>query len=304
METRQLRYFLAVADSLHFRHAAEILHLSQPSLSQQIHQLEESLSVQLFERNKRNVRLTAAGQALAEHARAILRSIGEAEQAARQADAGLTGQLSVSFVSTAMAGILPQAMRCLRELYPGIELALHECDPKTQTDMLLEERVDIGFMHALLGESQLTSRIAQSDRLIAAVPADLAPDGAIDLVQFADVPSIMPSPYTAFGFYKHIWRAYELAGIAPRKSIFTNLIISAIQLVAAGHGIALVPDSFSRIQIPGVVYRQLTISTPPVELLAVWRKDSRSKVLTHFLEIIAAMGKPSPAPARPRKRRP
>lgn len=301
METRQLRYFLAVADSLHFRHAAEILHLSQPSLSQQIHQLEEELGVQLFVRNKRNVRLTPAGTALAEHARNILRSIGEAEQAARQAEAGEAGQLRISFVSTALAGVLPQAMRHLREQFPAIELTLHECDPKTQTQMLLEETVDVGFMHALLDESQLTWRVAQRDRLIAAVPEELAPEGTLDLAAFAELPSIMPSPYTALGFYRHISRAYEQAGITPQKCIFTNLIIGAIQIVSAGYGIALVPHSFARIQVPGVVYRELSTSTPPVELMAVWRKDSRSTTLTHFLEILVRISKDDERAPRKRK---
>lgn len=286
IDTRHLRYFLAVAESLHFRHAADMLHLSQPSLSQQIQQMEEDLGVKLFERTRRHVQLTAAGAALAIRARSILRSMDEAVQEAKRADQGLAGQITMSFVSTALVGILPRAMKKLQSTTPGVVIELKECEPTEQIAYLLQESVDIGFMHAKLEEKSLTSCVIQRDRLIAAVPEEFASPDPVDLSDFAHMTSIMPSPFSTFGFFNHVQRAYQLAGVVPLHSIYANLLIGAIHLASAGIGIALVPSSFCSVRIPGIVYRELAIAPPPVELLAVWKKDSSSKVLQRFLTLL------------------
>jgi len=281
-----MQYFLAVAEALHFRHAAEMLNLSQPSLSQQIHQMEQELGVRLFDRTNRKVQLTQAGQALLPRVRRILQSMDEAVFEAKRVDQGLAGQLTISFVSTALVGVLPRAMKELQATTPGVELQLKECAPQDQIANIIQGTFDIGFVHAKLDNEELESSVIQRDELAVALPSDVAEGGPVDLRHYKSFTSIMPSPFTAFGFYNHVQRAYSLAGVTPERVIYANLIIGAINLVAAGIGIAVVPESFQYIQVQGVSYRPLITPPPAVELLAVWRRDSTSRLLQRFLGIL------------------
>ncbi len=286
MDLRQMSYFLAVAEELHFRHAAEVLHLSQPSLSQQIRQLEEELGVKLFERTNRRVQLTQAGETLLPRVRGILHSIKEACDETKRVDQGFAGFLNISFVSTALVGVLQVAIKELQAQAPGIDLQLKECEPKEQIAGILNGTTDIGFMHARLDDDELASTVVQRDELVVALPQEIKEEGPVDLCRYKEWGAIMPSPFTAFGFYNHVQRAYNLAGVTPAKVVYTNLIIGGINLVAAGMGIALVPASFQYIQVRGVVYKPLLMPPPAVELLAVWKRESPSMLLRRFLGIL------------------
>jgi DNA-binding transcriptional LysR family regulator len=288
MDVRQMRSFLAVAETLHFRRAAEILHLSQPSLSHQIHLIEEELGVMLFERTNRRVMLTPAGDTLLLRVRSILQSIDEALQETKRIDKGISGTLTISFVSTALLGKLPHAMKVMGARYPYIDIQLKECAPQEQIAQLLHGESDIGFMHANLHDEHLSSLVAQRDDLIVALPEQMAPtEELVDLRKFGNCTSIMPSPFSTFGFFNHVQRAYQIAGVTPQKIIYTNLIIGGINLVSGGIGIAIVPSSFQSISIKGVVYRKLLNMPPQVELLAFWKSDSKSQILRNFLEILS-----------------
>ena len=288
MDLREMRYFLAVAEELHFRRAAEALHLSQPSLSQQIRLMEEQIGAKLFERTNRKVALTPAGEALLPRIRGILRGIDEAVFEARRIAQGLTGLLTLCFGSTALVGVLPYAMKEFQLQAPDVDLQLRECEPKEQIANVLHGTCDAGFLHAKLDDDALESMVIQRDELMAAVPSDLTDDQPVDLRNYKNYAAIVPSPFTAFGFYGHVRRAYQPMGLNPDKVLYTNLIIGGIHLVAAGMGIALVPSLFQTIKIPGVVYRPLLKRAPPVELLAVWRRDSTSKLLYRFLDTLSS----------------
>lgn len=294
MELRQMRYFLAVAEELHFHRAAAVLHLSQPSLSQQIHQMEEEIGVKLFERTSRKVQLTSAGEAFQPRVRAILEGVDAAVHETRGVDHGFAGLLTVSFVSTALAGVLPAALKELQEQAPGVDLKLEECEPKEQIGSILRGNSDVGFMHAALDHDQLATAVVQRDELVAALPENGAEDGPADLRAYRNHAAIMPSPFTAFGFHNHVQQAYRLAGVTPGKIVYTNLILGGINLVAAGLGIALVPSSFQVIHVRGITYRSLLTPPPPIELIAVWRRDAKSRLLLRFLDIlIGAKQEPS-----------
>lgn len=288
-----MRSFVVVAEVLHFRRASEILHLSQPSLSHQIHLIERELGVLLFERTNRKVILTPAGETLLHRVRAILHSVDEAMQETKRVDKGLSGTLTISFVSTALLGTLPCAMKTMGLYYPEIDIHLKECAPQEQIAQLLEGTSDVGFMHANLHDAHLSSLVVQSDDLVVALPEHIAEnEESIDLRKFSDYTSIMPSPFSSFGFFNHVQRAYQTAQVTPHKTIYTNLIIGGINLVAGGIGIAIVPASFQAISIKGVAYRPLMYKPPQVELLAVWKSDSKSQTLRNFLDIL------SPKPAK------
>ncbi len=290
MELRDMRYFLALAEELHFRRAAEVLHLSQPSLSQQIRHMEEQIGAKLFARTNRKVQLTAAGEVLLPRIRGILHGIDEAVNEAKRIDRGLTGLLRLCFVSTALVGVLPAAMKKYQSQAPDVDLQINECEPKEQIARIIHRTSDIGFMHAKLDDDQLESKVVQRDELIAALPSDVTTDQdqPVNIGDYKSYAAITPHPFTTFGFYGHVQRAYELAGVIPPKFLHANLIVGAIHLVAAGMGIALVPASFRALTTPGVVYRPLLKTLPPLELLAVWRRDSTSKPLRLFLDIFSS----------------
>ena len=288
MELRDMRYFIALAEELHFRRAAEVLHLSQPSLSQQIRLMEEQIGAKLFTRTNRKVQLTPAGEALLPRIRGLLHGIDEAVYEARRIDRGLTGLLRLCFVSTALVGVLPAAMKKFQLLAPDVDLQINECEPKEQIARIINGTSDIGFMHAKLDDDQLESKVVQRDELIAALPSDVTNDQPVNISDYKSYAAITPHPFTTFGYYGHVQRAYELAGVIPPKFLYANLIVGGIHLVAAGMGIALVPASFRALTTPGVVYRPLLKALPPVELLAVWRRDSTSKPLRLFLDIFSS----------------
>lgn len=286
MEFRQMRYFLVVAEEMHFHRAAERLHLSQPSLSQQILHLEEDLGVKLFERSNRQVRLTDAGQRFLRRTRQVLRGVEEAIHEAKEIDEGMAGTLCLSFVSTALVGTLPRVLRSFLSRVPGADIEIEEIDPEEQVQHILRGSADIGFIHGKIDDLRLNTFIAQRDQLMVAMPADIAPQGKVHLEAFAEYALIMPAPFSSFGFSEHVRRAYELEGVNPRKIIQIKLLLAGLYLVASGIGISLVPASFRPIHIRGVVYRSLAIEPPPLEMLAIWRRDSDSKLLKRFLEIL------------------
>ena len=148
MELRHLRYFVAVAEELHFRRAAERLHMSQPPLSQQIRALEEEVGATLLLRNQRRVELTAAGAAFLERAREILDAVEDAARQARRVQRGEVGRLAVGFVGSAMYSFVPELLRAFREQAPDIALRLHELGTTEQLRQLEDGRLDVGFMRA------------------------------------------------------------------------------------------------------------------------------------------------------------
>lgn len=285
MELRQLRYFVAVAEEMHFRRAAERLRLAQPSLSQQIQQLEEELGAQLFERRTRSIALTAAGSRLLLRARIILGNVDDAAREVQQVAQGLTGTLSIAFVSAALVGVLPRILRAFTARVPKVEIRLDEVDPEEQLLHIIRETTDVGFLHGVIHNPHLESMPVQRETLIVALPQELAPRGAVDLRRFAEHTLIVPAAFSGYGYYTHVHRAYEVAGVQPQRMMHTKLLITGLHLVASGLGISLVPACFRTVRVHGVAYRALNVPPPPVDLVAVWRRDSPSKLLQQFLRL-------------------
>lgn len=286
MELRQMHYFLVVAEEMHFRRAAERLNLSQPSLSQQIQHLEEELKVKLFERSNRSVRLTSAGERFLKKTRQVLRDAQEAIQETKDVADGMAGTFCIGYVTTALVGALPRVLRSFLSTVPGVDIEVEECDPEEQIQHILRETADIGFIHGVVSDPRIMSLVAQRDRLLVALPTELAPPGEVHLESFSHLATIMPVPFSSYGFSDHVRRAYELAGISPYKAVHVKLLLAGLYLVASGIGLSLVPACFQHVQVQGVSYRPLAVEPPPLELLAVWRRDSDSKLLKRFLAIL------------------
>jgi len=286
MELRHLRYFVAVAEQLHFRHAAEIIHVAQPALSQQIKQLEEEIGVTLFERSRHKVHLTTAGKAFYENAQRILKQVDQAVTKARKVEFGDAGTIRIGFVSTAAIRVLPAAMKKLQKQVPLAEVELNELAAGEQVDGLYREQLDIGFVHAKLSQDVLKTKVVARDRLIVAVPGTckLARCRRIDLKDLASWTAIMPAGHSSSGFYEQVRMAYQRAGVRPERVHNTRLLQTGLLLVAAGVGVSLVPESFQSIHVKGVVYKKLQVEPPLCEMVAVWRRDNSSPLLTRFIE--------------------
>jgi len=288
MELRHLRYFVAVAEQLHFRHAAEIVHVAQPALSQQIRQLEEEIGVTLFERSRHKVRLTPAGKAFYENAQRILKQADQAVAGARKVEFGDAGTIRIGFVSTAAIRVLPDAVKKLQRQVPSAEVELNELAAGDQIDWLYREQLDIGFVHAKLSEDVLKTMIVARDRLIVAVPGSckLAGCKRVDLKDLASWTAIMPAGHSISGFYEQVRMAYQVAGVRPKRVHYTRLLQTGLLLVAAGVGVSLIPESFQSIHVKGVVYKKLQVEPPLSELVAAWRRDNTSPLLNRFIKIL------------------
>ncbi|MEJ2111241.1 MAG: LysR substrate-binding domain-containing protein [Acidobacteriota bacterium] len=292
MELRHLRYFVAVAEQLHFRHAAEIVHVAQPALSQQIRQLEEEIGVKLLERSRHKVRLTTAGKAFYENALRILAQADQAVVKARKVESGDAGTIRIGFVSTAAIRVLPVAMKKLHKQVPSAEVELNELAAGEQIDRLYREQLDIGFVHAQLSQDVLKTRIVARDRLIVAVPgtSKLAGSRRVDLKDLASFPAIMPAGHSSSGFYEQVRTAYQRAGVRPERVHNTRLLQTGLLLVAAGLGVSLVPESFQSIHVKGIVYKKLKVEPPLCEMVAVCRRDNASPLLAGFVANLPDLG--------------
>jgi len=292
VELRHLRYFVAVAEQLHFRHAAEIVHVAQPALSQQIRQLEKELGVTLLERSRHQVRLTPAGKAFYESALGVLRQADQAAARARKVDSGDAGTIRIGFVSTAAIRVLPDGVKRLQKQVPAAEVELSELAAGEQIDGLYREQLDIGFVHAKLSRDVLGTRIVARDRLIAAVPdsSPLARCRRVDLRDLASWPAIMPAGHSSSGFYEQVRMAYQMAGVRPERVHYTRLLQTGLLLVAAGVGVSLVPESFQLIHVRGVAYKKLRVEPPLCEMVAAWRRDNASPLLARFVRCLPELG--------------
>ncbi|MGY2084431.1 LysR family transcriptional regulator [Blastococcus sp. SYSU DS0539] len=306
MELRHLRYFVTVGEELHFNRAAQRLHIQQPPLSQQIRQLERELGVDLFVRTTRSVKLTAAGQALMDQAYTILKSVDEAHGIAVRAAQGLTGTLTIGFTGSATYALLPRIAAAFRKRAPAAALvAQGEMLTPAQVEALLDGRLDVGFGRLVFAVPELSTRVVETEPLTIVLPADhrLAKEAAVDLRDLAEEAFLSLPGRWGSTFYDLTIQACADAGFSPRIVQEVSQTATLVSFVAAGFGVALVPQSCHHITVTGAVHRPL--KGPPLEtdLVMAWRKDDDSPLLRRFLEIVREElqppGVPSPLPASP-----
>lgn len=289
IELRHLRYFVAVAEELHFGRAAQRLHISQPPLSMQIRSLEEALGVQLLARTQRRVALTQAGSAFLGEARQVLARTEAAIMLARRASRGEVGDLAVGFVSTADYNVLPPLLREFRTRAPAVRLTLHESTTDRQIADLLEGRIDIGFVLPPVDDARLTYRRIHQEPLVAALPArhPLArARGRIRLAKLADAPFILFPRPLAPGLYDAVVSFCRSAGFSPHIEQEAVQMQTIVSLVSAEMGVALIPASLQHLGRTGVVYKALVEPSPLTEIGLAWRRDDPLSTLQVFLEVV------------------
>lgn len=289
IELRQFRQFIAVAEELSFRRAAARLHMAQPPLTAAIRKMEDELGVLLFERGNRIARITKAGQVFLEEAR---RAVTQAERAIRvtkQAAAGLSGSLRISFIDTAANGLLPDILRAFRAQCADVELELVEATTVDQLIAIQRDQVDVGLVVLpVLGEGGLRIEPAMHDRLVAALPAahPLAEQPTLALGDLAAEPWLLFPHRFGPGMHNRILKACALAGFIPRVVQEVRLMQTIIGLVAGGVGVAVVPRQLMLARPHGVVFRELAgLGTPIPYDLALAYQSAQSVVCDTFVTI-------------------
>ncbi|HEY8583305.1 MAG TPA: LysR family transcriptional regulator [Capillimicrobium sp.] len=291
MELRQLRYFVAVAEERSFTRAAERLHVAQPALSVQVRRLEGELGVDLVDRSRRTIRLTDAGEVLLAEARRLLSGLDQTVELVRRTGAGDVGRIAVGFVPSAANEALPPLLRRYGAAHPGVRVDLQELAPDALVRGLHEGRLDVCFLYLPFDDATLATAVVAREAFVAALPSDhpLAGDGEdaeLDVGALAGQPFVLPARHGMPGLHAQVLALCREAGFSPRavqEEVW--LVQTMIGLVAAGVGVALVPDSARALRRRGVVYRPLRDGGGEhvVELAAVWRRDDPSPLVRAFV---------------------
>lgn len=290
MELHQIRSFVVLAEELHFGRASRRLYLAQPALSKQIKLLEEHLGSRLFERTSRSVVLTEAGRAFLRHARIALKELGLGQEELRSAIAGDIGSVRLGFVSTAAVRVIPATLSRLTKRHPGIRLQLKESDPISQVQGLLAGDLDIGLMHASEMHPALEEHRAETSKIALALPAKhpLAKEARLSFKNLAQETLILPAPTPYHDFHQVISAMFQNHGFIPKQQQQITMLQTALPLIAAGAGCALLPDTFELLKPRGVVFRRLSSINIMLPIYAVVRRDHSSRLIRNVLEQVLA----------------
>ncbi|MEM9905746.1 MAG: LysR family transcriptional regulator [Cyanobacteria bacterium P01_D01_bin.44] len=304
IELRHLRYFVAVAQTLHFGRAAEHLGITQPVLSDQIRRLETLLGIQLLYRTKRVVQLTEPGRIFLTDAIRLLEQAETAISTAQRAAQGMVGNLSIGYTGPALYTVLPEIVRTFRDRYPNVELTLHElCTPEQETALLTND-IQVGFLHPPI-DAPLQLREVFHESMVVALPEHhhRANQPNVSIKDLAQESFILFPRAVGPYLYSRILRLCAQAGFSPKVVQEVTPQPTMIGLVAAGIGIAFVSASMQSISRPGVVYRPLQEETPVLKLAIAWneginpadaaqstqgrnRSGGVSPVLQNFLQMV------------------
>lgn len=289
LDLRKLRYFLTVAEELHFGRAALRLHLAQPPLTRQISALETELGFKLFDRTSRTVTLTAQGRAFLPYARSVLEQVELAQVIAGKLAAGTAGQLTLGYVSSiALSDLFSRAIQAFAQRFPDVQLTLVECASGGLGAQVADGRLDIGLSRLLPKSTDVQVLSLGEERLVAAVSSDspLASQATVSLAQLSTYPLILfPADYGS-GLNQSIEQLYRHHGHPLRPGPTGRQITSIIALVAAGQGVALVPDCTQSLMNRGVTYRPMQEVDACAQLLVLTPASARSVLADAFLGVL------------------
>ncbi|WP_157018415.1 LysR family transcriptional regulator [Mesorhizobium xinjiangense] len=292
MDIRSLSCFLVVAEEFHFRRAAQRLNLTQPSLSQRIRRLEQEIGAELFERDRRHVALTAAGQAFVEPARQAVASAQAAKALALRAARGQAGHLRLGFTVIAFYGILPEAVRLFRTRYRDVEVDLVEMNSPLLEAALLAGEIDLGVVHPPLETPGLGMQSLADQPLVLAVPAGhpLAAKAAVSVCDLADEPFLVAPRVIGPSLYDRIIALFRDAEVSPNIVQEVSPMTTLTGLVATGAGMGFVTAGVATAPRPGVAFRPVEPEPPSVPMAAAWHGSEPSPTARRFLELVGELG--------------
>lgn len=291
MELRHLRYFIAVAEELHFGRAAERLGISQPPLSQQIQALEEEIGARLFERTNRRVELTDVGRLFLDESRQVLAQVDKAVLLARRAHLGELGELKIGFTSSApFTSTIPSSIHAFRKAYPDVHLDLQEMSSRQVLKALLEESLQVGVIRPLALPDAVHWVELFREPLVAVLRADhplaAGSEDGLAIAALAEEPFVFFPRSYGTGLYDQVIALTRQAGFSPRIAQEASEAMTIIGLVSAGLGVSILPASFRRTRVDGVVYRTLS---DPEATTAVWlvrRQNEGSPLALSFIDLV------------------
>lgn len=293
MELRSLRYFVTLAEELHFGRAARRLAMTQPPLSQSIAALERELGVRLFERTRRKVALTHAGSAFLDEARATLARAAQAIEAAQRAQRGHVGRLAIGYLAATAYTFLPLVLRDYSRSFPGVKLDLRELTLPQQIEALQRGDVHVGLLRPPVSDAELAAETILREPFVLALPVShpLTALRRVPARRLAAEPFVMFPRQPGLVFHDLVMGFCLRHGFTPRVAQEANQTHTVIGLVSASIGIALVPQSAQKIGLAGVAYRPLREATPASETAMAWRRLDPSPVVKAFLDVARRVAK-------------
>ncbi len=305
LELRHLRYFTAVARELSFSRAAEQLHIAQPPLSRQVRSLEDELGAELLDRGSRPLRLTPAGRFFQIQAQQMLDRMTEVQEATARIAGGGRTWFGLGFVPSTLYGALPEVIRRFREAQPSVELSLFEMTTVEQMDALKAGRIDVGFGRLRFEDDDIVGELVRDEIVVAALPANhrLLKHKSLTLAKLASEPLLLYPAKPRPSYADQVLEMFRSRGLKPTVAMEANEVQTAIGLVVAGIGYALVPGSVQALDRAGVVYRPLSDEGVTTPIIMNRRRDDDSELTTYIRTMVRALptstlGKPKP-PATP-----
>lgn len=286
LDLRRLRYFVAVAEEMHFGRAADRLGMAQPPLSRQIARLEAAVQAQLIDRSRSRIQLTQAGELMLGRARKLLRDVEDVRQEIGRLGSGKAGVLRIAFVGSATHGSLPTLIGDFRAEHPSIELVLSAMNNAGLKQLLVERQIDVAIARPSIDDADIVSERLEQEPLILALPDALAgdPGQEIELAALRDETFVLYPASPRPSFADHVLRVCEAAGFQPRDMVMASDYQTAVSLVAVGAGVCIVPRSVSSTHRPGITYRSYLGPNPGTALSVNYRIDNRSPQLWSFLK--------------------
>lgn len=288
IELRHIKYFLAVAEELHFRKAADRLYISQPGLSRQIKQMESELGIQLFERHNRKVSLTQAGIYLRDEYRNIIKTMEKVINHAQLLDKGKEGELKIGYIGSAMHNIIPKFLLAIKEQFPNIYVTLQEMDNQVQTSKILVQDIDIGFVRMDRVPRGVEIRPIHEETFSLVLPKNhnINASNFKSLAQLKDEPFIMFDASYSPSYYEKVMQIFDEAGFSPiisHKSVKANTIY---RLIENNLGAAIVPTSLQQGYALDIQFIELTGIEHRTTLQVVWSKSNQNPVLENVLGLV------------------
>lgn len=285
MELRHLRYFVALAHELHYGRAAGQLRIAQPALSQQIIKLETELGVQLLERSSRRVRLTQQGSQLLEYAQRTLHDADALTHLAQKMSRGQAGLLRLGAISPATFKFLPSVLREFVKSSDGVDVSLHVMDTPQQVAAMLEDRLDVGLVRPWVQNELIFVEELFHERMLLAVSSDhpLAERNKVWIREFAQDPFVTYPRERGAGYYDLVVGICRRAGFYPHIRQELDEIYTILTMVAAGLGVAILPEPAVLLRIPGVTYLPLRDATAHAGVCLAWPAYKGSPLTTRFI---------------------
>jgi len=288
LELRHFKYFMAVAEELHYRKAAEKLFISQPGLSRQIKQMEEILDAQLFVRSKKKVSLTPAGEYLRGELEFILNHLELTKKQLKLINEGSSGELRIGFLGSAMQKVVPDLLVKLRDAHPNIKSSLDELSNHAQVDDVLKDKLDLGFVRLGRVPKELNIKPVFADTFSVVLPKD----HAMNQKSFKSMAQLQDESFVLFSqdysplYFDKVMSICEDAGFTPKvsnKSVHAQTIFT---LVEKKLGIAIIPTSLQYGFDMDVKFIELKKIKQRASLSVIWKKDNRNPVLKHGLNLL------------------